>query len=210
MKTTFRQEKGKYLRTEALLKENVTEIRNTTETLNQTGGALDESVLEDVDSSWTVVRNIDDDWTTLDSDHTDGLTRLLYDAAWEDSDSSGELRTMRGVLNRTRDTESNVTTALERYRAELKQTERSLWSSVLVDVGIGLLPGLLVGGLLGAWYPHREAKRVAYDRQYSTVDYNWRTLIAPLVASLVVGVATLMMIGLVDIKWLRYLLEALL
>lgn len=196
-----------YLEARTELEEHITSLNESTAGL-QSSGVPNDASFERLNRSRRRAVAITETWDELQN-HSAELEGRLYEAAWASHGGSTELDTLSKVIDDTQQSKTNARSALRSYQKSLQTVEQRLQTAVLIDFGFGLFPSLIVGAIAGAWYPHREGKRVAYDRQYSETEYGRTVVVAPLLVGVTVVVGALAGLGVVDLNWLGHVWEVL-
>lgn len=99
--------------------------------------------------------------------------------------------------------EQRASRSVGKYQRTVNAQQASSMSIVYVRLGGGLLVGLLVGGLLGAIIPFREAQNVEDQLKLSrNVSYNRRAGLIPALVGLVLlgcGIGLLHLVGIINL-----------
>lgn len=110
---------------------------------------------------------------------------------------------LRSFERRYTETEAVATASVERYNSTVDTKRQSASSTVVQYFGAAGAVSLIVGALLGAFVPMREARNVTEQmRLSSNVSYNRRAGLVPLavgIALILVGLGALWMLGAVGI-----------
>jgi len=121
----------------------------------------------------------------------DKSVQLLYRAAFSASattDALAEAETRRRAAN------ASIAAALVTYQQTVADQTAQHRSDIRSTLGLGFLPGLVVGALVGVLVPYRRKRKIDYDRKFTASTGGSRAFLVPLavaVVALVVGIALL-------------------
>ncbi|MFB6199063.1 MAG: hypothetical protein ABEI52_12495 [Halobacteriaceae archaeon] len=123
-------------------------------------------------------------------EHKNTLVEVLFTTGMQTKDET-VARALDRVRSVSRQAQNEYVTALQAYDKKIANDLSSRLKSLRLKF-VGIFVGSIVfGALIGVINPYRHYKKTAYDQQFTRVEYSWRVLIYPVVLSLIVLVATI-------------------
>lgn len=117
--------------------------------------------------------------------------------------SAQKFLALQAIENHRAAGDQRASRSVETYQRTVNAQQASSMSIVYVRLGGGLLVGMLVGGLLGAIVPFREAQNVEDQLKLSrNVSYNRRAGLIPVLVGLVLlacGIGLLHLVGIINL-----------
>lgn len=187
---------------EAAYLSSAAELRATAQQLNDTAATLasaDGVPVEEIRAANETLANMSAAQRATTED-ADALRTLLYDNVTNAERAPGSYtRAMGAIDTHERETNETVMNATRQYNAELDTVESNARQTILTNLLLGVVPGLLVGGVGGAAVIYRLGESAQFFRDYGGGDYGAKQLYGLVGAGIVLaalGVASLVVTGL--------------
>ena len=178
------------------------DLANATERLNESAEALESGATESVDAGDNETdENVS---AVLDSraalaDASADLENLTFETAFRASGGTNALDALSAAQNDERAARADARAAMERYHGALETAAGDARSTALLNLGIALLVGLLVGAVPGWKLTASQLEDIRRDREVnSRVSYSPRVLaraVGLAAVALVVTVGALVALG---------------
>lgn len=121
----------------------------------------------------------------------DEHTKLVYPAAFSGPTSTDLLV---AIDTQRREANASAATALRTYQQAVTARTTQHRRDIQGSIGLGVLPGVMIGALVGVLIPYRRKRKVDYDRKFTKSAGGSRVFLVPAilgVVALVVGLALL-------------------
>jgi adhesin HecA-like repeat protein len=186
---------------EAAYLSSASELTATAQRLDETAGTLesgDGDTLATIRAANDTLANMSETRRAAVTDAND-LRLLLYGNVTAAEQAPGSYTSAMGAIDdHERETNETVMNATEQYNDALDTVESNARQTILMNLLIGVVPGLLVGGVGGAAVIYRLGESAQFFRDYGGGDYGSKQLYGLVGAGLVlvaVGVASLAVTG---------------
>jgi len=178
------------------------ELTAGAQTLNDTMSTLgndDRATIGTLESANETLTNMSEARTAT-TDNANELRQLLYENVTEVEQAPGSYtRAMGAVDDHEQETNETVINSLRQYNDALDSVEGNARQTILMNLLIGLVPGLLVGGIGGAAVIKRLGESAQFFRDYGGGDYGSKKLYMLVGAGLglvALGAASMVVTGL--------------
>lgn len=174
------------------------DLTNATERLNESAEALDSGEVDGVNGTDENVSAVLDSRAAL-ANATDDLENRTFETAFRGSGGTTALDALSAAQDDERAARADARAAMERYHAALETAAGDARSTALLNLGVALLVGLLVGAVPGWKLTASQLEDIRRDREVnSRVDYSPRVLaraVGLAAVTLVLAVGALVAVG---------------
>ena len=178
------------------------DLENATDRLNESARALDSGATESLDASDNGtdenVSAVLDGRDALAS-ASDDLENRTFEAAFRGSGGTNALDALSAAQDDEQEARADARAAMENYHGALEAAASDARSTALLNLGVALLVGLLVGAVPGWKLTASQLEDIRRDREVnSRVDYSPRVLARALglaAVALVLAVGALVAVG---------------